>query len=423
VKLGVDYTGRTKTLSANEGYLSPPNGALTAAIPSNLLLEPVTLDRGLGKVIAYDPRTLVSNGVLVFVPNTFGSTKGYNIQEDVWTPYAMASLNGDLGGAKLTGNIGVQAVRTDVASGGQAFPTIRDGYWMVLPSMNLNLRTDSDFVVRFAVSKEMMRARIPDLNNVFSVGIDRATLGTPFYNGSGGNPRLRPYQAWAFDLNFEKYFGGKGYVALQTFYKDITTYVASGVIQGYDYAGVPGLPTTPPVPTTTVGWLSTSVNTKGGYMYGAEVAATLPFEVFSKGLTGFGITAGGGYTKTKITDFYGKLSVIPGYSKWVGSVTAFYERYGFNVRGSMRYRSTYLGDFTLYSGGLDRQTVLGETIYDAQVGYDFSAGALKGLSVYVQGQNLTDTRSATLGIVTQPLSYLKYQSYGRRFVAGATFKF
>jgi iron complex outermembrane receptor protein len=104
-------------------------------------------------------------------------------------------------------------------------------------------------------------------------------------------------------------------------------------------------------------------------------------------------------------------------------VTAFYERYGFNVRGRVRYRSTYLGDFTLYSGGLDRQTVLGETIYDAQVGYDFSSGALKGLSVYVQGQNLTDTRSATLGIVTNPLSYLKYQSYGRRFVVGATFKF
>ena len=158
-------------------------------------------------------------------------------------------------------------------------------------------------------------------------------------------------------------------------------------------------------------------------MYGAELAATVPFEIFSDGLTGFGITAGGGYTKTKITDFYGKPNVIPGYSKWVGSVTAFYERYGFSVRGSMRYRSKYLGDFTLYSGGLDRQTVLGETIYDAQVGYDFSSGALKGLSVYIQGQNLTDTRSATLGIVTNPLSYLKYQSYGRRFVAGATFKF
>jgi iron complex outermembrane receptor protein len=423
VKLGVDYTARNKTLSANEGFLSPPNGALTAAIPSNLLLEPVTLDRGLGKIIAYDPRTLVSNGVLVFVPNAYGSTKGYSIEEDVWTPYAMATLDGDLGSAKLTGNIGVQAVRTDVTSTGQAFPTIRDGYWMVLPSMNLNLRTDSDFVVRFAVSKEMMRGRLPDLNNVFSAGIDRTTTGTPFYNGSGGNPRLRPYQAWAFDLNVEKYFGSKGYIALQTFYKDIGTYIASGVIQGYDYAGVPGLPQDPPVPTTTVGWLSTSVNTHGGYMYGAEVAATLPFDMFTKALTGFGITAGGGYTKTKITDFYGKPNVIPGYSKWVGSVTAFYERYGFNVRGSMRYRSTYLGDFTLYSGGLDRQTVLGETIYDAQIGYDFSSGALKGLSVYVQGQNLTDTRSATLGIVTDPLSYLKYQSYGRRFVAGATFKF
>ncbi len=424
VKLGVDYTARTKTLTAAEGYLSPPGGALTAAIPSNLLLTPVDLDRGLGKILAYDPRTLVSNGVLVFTPNTFGATKGYVVKEDVWTPYAMANLDADLGGAKLTGNIGVQGVRTDVSSSGQAFPTIKDGYWMVLPSMNLNFRTNSDFVIRFAVSKEMMRARLPDLNNVFSVGIDRTTIpGTNFYNGSGGNPRLRPYQAWAFDLNFEKYFGNKGYVALQTFYKDIGTYIASGIIRGYDYAGTPGLPTTPPVPLTTVGWLSTSVNTHGGYMYGAELAGTLQFETFSKALSGFGFTGGGGYTKTKITDFYGQSSVIPGYSKWVANATLFYEQAGFSVRGSMRYRSTYLGDFSLYSGGLDRQTVLGETVYDAQVGYDFSKGTLKGLSVYVQGQNLTDTRSATLGVPSLPLSFLKYQSYGRRIVGGFTFKF
>jgi iron complex outermembrane receptor protein len=50
------------------------------------------------------------------------------------------------------------------------------------------------------------------------------------------------------------------------------------------------------------------------------------------------------------------------------------------------------------------------------------SSALHGLSVYVQGQNLTDERSATLGS-TDPLSYLKYQSYGRRFVAGFTLKF
>ena len=93
----------------------------------------------------------------------------------------------------------------------------------------------------------------------------------------------------------------------------------------------------------------------------------------------------------------------------------------------MRYRSSYLGDFALYSGGLDRQQVLSEIIADAQIGYDFATTSrLHGLSVYIQGQNLNNERSATLGnlgAVSDPLAYLKYQTYGRRFVAGFTAKF
>jgi iron complex outermembrane receptor protein len=68
--------------------------------------------------------------------------------------------------------------------------------------------------------------------------------------------------------------------------------------------------------------------------------------------------------------------------------------------------------------------VLAETIYDAQVGYDFpDASMLRGLSVYLQAQNITNERSATIAIPDQPDSWLKYQTYGRRYLAGATYKF
>ena len=46
----------------------------------------------------------------------------------------MASLNGNLGAATLTGNIGLQAVHTDVSSSSLNFPTVKDKYWMWLPS-------------------------------------------------------------------------------------------------------------------------------------------------------------------------------------------------------------------------------------------------------------------------------------------------
>jgi iron complex outermembrane receptor protein len=48
---------------------------------------------------------------------------------------------------------------------------------------------------------------------------------------------------------------------------------------------------------------------------------------------------------------------------------------------------------------------------------------LHGLSLYVQGQNLTDERSATVDPRIPNLGFMKYQTYGRRFVAGFTYKF
>ena len=64
------------------------------------------------------------------------------------------------------------------------------------------------------------------------------------------------------------------------------------------------------------------------------------------------------------------------------------------------------------------------TLMDAQIGYDFAQdGALGGLSLFLQGQNLTDERFATVTNQATPLQVIDYQIYGRRFLAGATYKF
>ncbi|URD60938.1 TonB-dependent receptor [Sphingomonas sp. KRR8] len=426
IKVGVDHTYRKKNLTQQEAVLSPPNGASSIAIPSNLLLTPVQLDRGFGPILSYDPRTLVPGGILVYNANTFGNSQAYNISENVWSPYAMANFDHDLGnGNTLTGNLGVQAIHTGITSQGAINPTIKNSFWMVLPSLNLNFRSADGLVVRFAASEQMMRPRLPDMNNIVGFSYNPA-YNPPIYTGGGGNPLLRPYKAAAVDLSFEKYFATKGYVALQLYYKHLIDYIdPSANVTNFDYSGFPKPPGL--VPSSPIGVFSGPVNTKGGHIAGAELAATLPFDVFTPALEGFGITGGLGYSKTKAMNAAGQEQAIPGYSKWVGSLTAFYERYGFNLRGSMRYRSSFLGDFSLFSGGLDRQAVLAETVYDAQVGYDFPANSsLHGLSLYLQGQNLTDERQATLAQINGlavPNAWLKYQTYGRRFLAGFTYKF
>ncbi len=425
VKLGVSYTNRTKKLSVEEAFLVPAGGVNAIAVPADLLLKPVILDRGLGPILTYDPRALVAAGILEYVPNPFGDGAGYKVQEKLLQPYIMAVIKTQLGSTDVTGNVGIQAIHTDQASTGLTYPngtptrvTAGDTYWEWLPSLNLAFRLPSDFVIRFAASKQMMRPRLPQLTTNINYSTD-ITQG--IITGGGGNPRLRPYRATGVDLNFEKYFGTKGYLALQTFYKHIDRYIASGFME-FDYSGFPP-PNTPP--SSSIGILYTDVNTKGGYIYGLELAGTLPFDQLTPVLDGFGLTGGLGYTKTRVKDFNDDYSQIPGYSKWVASLTAFYEKYGFNARGSMRYRSTFLGDFVLYSGGLDRQQVLPETVFDAQLGYDFQPGSrLEGLSLYLQAQNVTDERSATVASgASNDQTFLKYQTYGRRFLAGFTYKF
>ncbi|MFX7984966.1 hypothetical protein ABTK69_19745, partial [Acinetobacter baumannii] len=82
----------------------------------------------------------------------------------------------------------------------------------------------------------------------------------------------------------------------------------------------------------------------------------------------FGLTGGVGYTESSVKRFNGTQTQIPGYSKFVANVTAFYEKNGINVRGSLRHRSGFLGEFPSFNGTPEQQYVLQETIYDAQIG-------------------------------------------------------
>ena len=54
------------------------------------------------------------------VPNNQPNS-GYHVTEKVWTPYIMAPLDGHLGAATLTGNIGFQGVHTDLTSASPAY--------------------------------------------------------------------------------------------------------------------------------------------------------------------------------------------------------------------------------------------------------------------------------------------------------------
>jgi iron complex outermembrane receptor protein len=434
VKVGVNYTTRDKGLTPDEAILRLANGALETPIPSQFLLRPTNLDYlGLGPMVSYDPRDLLgAGGIYTLVSNTSNPdvvAKAYEVHEDLLTLYAQADISAELGTSTLTGNFGVQAIHTDQSSdgsvivGGLITPAENGAkYWDLLPSLNLSMRLPTDWVFRLALAREIQRPRLDQMRIAVSYGLNQQS---GLIDGNGGNPELRPYRANAIDFNIEKYFGRSGYLAVQLFYKKLVNYIYEDRITEFDYTGYPLSAADEALVTTRIGTLKTSVNLDGGKMYGVELAGTLPFNVFTEALDGFGFTGGLAYTKTSIRDDEDNAKQeIPGYSKWVANGTAYFERAGFSARGSVRHRTSFLGELSGFGGNRTRRRALGETIIDAQIGYDFQPGSsLEGLSLYLQGQNLTDERFATVFNPDNPLTVIDYQIYGRRFLAGFNYKF
>ncbi len=453
---GLNYTDRTKSLVPDEFFLgiAAQNLAGTVSLPVPTQYRLGTTDLtylGLGPVISYDPLALINGGVYRLVPNPYGDVvvKSYRVGERLMTGYVQGNLKADIGSARLTGNFGVQIISTDQQSTGASAvylgsldvpagciaasqpcaPKIgtatlvaKHKYTDVLPSLNLSLRFPSDFVVRFAAAREIIRPRLDDMRASASFGY-QITGNVANVTGSSGNPNLEPWRANAVDLTFEKYFGTKGFIGLQLFYKDLKSYIYNQdvVIPTSSLAlASPGAGIT--ISPNAV--LNIPVNGKGGSLYGAELAATLPFGELTSVLDGFGATGGVGYTITKVHPTPGSSAEdLPGYSKWVANGTLFYEKGGFNLRGSVRYRSTFVGEVSGFAANRTRRRAAPETIVDAQIGYDFQDGsALHGLSLYLQGQNLTNEPFVTFN-PGDPRQVIDYQRYGRRFLAGFTYKF
>jgi len=301
-------------------------------------------------------------------------------------------------------------------------------YTDYLPSMNLSWSLPGEQTVRFALAKQMARPRVEQLNAGLEFGVN-GTTGRP--GATGGNPTLNPWRANAVDLSWEKYFGNKAYVAAAAYYKDLRSYIYKQTVDGYDfsrfvvdYVPQPGQP-----PAQLTGDFTAPYNGQGGQLKGLELTASLPLNLVSPMLNGFGIVASATFNDSNISikDPDSASSVgsgpisLPGLSKRVYNLTAYYEANGFEFRISQRKRSDFIGEIGNFNGSRTLRYVVGESIVDAQIGYNFTEGPLKGLGLLAQVNNLTDEAYRTYAQTKdRPLEYIKW---GRTFLLGATYKF
>ena len=444
LELGAAYTDRDKSefeagLDGREGWFLSINGAASAPLPP--LIGTANLGYvGIGPQIAYDPRAAL-NTIYDRTPNENPAllADSWGVEEKVLTLYGQMGLEAKVGMLPVTGTLGTQLVFSDQKSFGPA-ATLVDGvsqitdvggshdYYDIVPSLNFAIQLAEGKSLRISVARQLARQAMRDMraSSTYSFNeqlADSTDVLTSPWSGSGGNPKLEPWRSNSVDISYENYFkDNKGYWALAGYYKDLRTYTFNQRVLT-DFTGFPtGSPLTPAL---NEGYRTTPQNGSGGKIKGLELTISVPGEIFTDTLSGFGIILSGSYTTSSITPDPGNPSQpIPGLSEKVVNGTFYFEKKGFAARVSTRFRSDYRGDIATFGArGTVFRNVREELVVDAQLSYSFASGPLEGLTLLLQGYNLTDEPLfATEGDQDTRLVQ-DYQLWGAQYSVGASYKF
>jgi iron complex outermembrane receptor protein len=437
---GVNLTDRTKTRGSTENTLCVTAGCTDnsgAAIPSQFIVASDLNFAGI-QFLGLDAPGLLDNFFVLRPKNHPDiSRKNWEVNEKVVTAFVQANIDADLGSIPVRGNVGVQALNVDQHStGAQSLPfgapgdTVSGGanYTHYLPSLNLSFELPASQFVRFGAARQVARPRMDEIRINNDVSFDTGTGGSlpeewrrPHWVMSGGNAELEPWLANAYDLSYEKYFGGnKGYVSVAYFFKDLETYIYSQE-STFDIRDTDLPPALYPAGVDPIGRFIRPANGQGGYVRGHEIAVSLPFDLLWAPLDGFGIQANYSDTDSSIQPLGPAFpnEPLPGLSKYVSNVTLYFERWGFSARASQRHRSEFVGEVQGFGGDRTRISFAGETVTDVQLGYTLQSGPLQNLSLLLQVNNLENEPFRTL-TDGRPNTF---SEYGRTYLFGVNYRF
>jgi iron complex outermembrane recepter protein len=458
-EVGANFSRRKKTSAFTSFFLCPKgpgtnctvsSGTLTSVpVPSEAKLDTnISLNYlGVPAMLTLDPLYLYNNTLNpVFDNRPVSLVRDNSVTENILTGYGMLKMDGDVGALPFKGSLGLQVVHSKQSSTGSlsrfqvvngqgvvsVIPTTGDEkYTDFLPSAAFSVEVDSNAFVKLGFARTMVRARLDQLrvNSEFNVNTTRLRSLDPaeaVFSSTGGNIKLRPYRSDNIDLSFEKYFAKSGYISFAAYFKRLTNYVNANDSFTFDFsAAISELsPADRLVLGTVLGKVSGPSNNGRGSLKGFESTLSLPFVNVSESLEGFGFFGSASYTASAIKLGNDPKAIpLPGLSKWVANAELYFEKYGFQLRGSYRYRSSFLGEVAGLSANPDFRGAKAEGILDAQVGYEFQPDtALAGLSVLFQAKNLTDRPFVTFA-KDDPRQVIDYQRYGRDFYLGVSYKF
>lgn len=445
--VGLNFSKRDKTRDWNEIYYGNPDRTTTFAVTPDLVLGSAPANFvGIPGLLVYDIRAVAGRYATprAFVDNeTFG--KRWEVHEKLSTAFAKLSFDSTLGSIPIRGNLGLQYVHADQnsdgfdqASAGRvgnvdapliARPVNRGtSYHNFLPSLNVIAELTSDTYMRFGAARTVARPRMDQMTAYNRASLSRVTnqnndVTQSVWSGSGGNPLLKPWVADGLDLSIEKYFAKGSYVSFAGFSKKLVNYIYNQTTQ-IDYSAYPN--NTPFTPLTNIGNFTRPENGQGGNVEGIELTATLEGKLFTPMLDGFGISASGSDTHSKINtrrNGINSTTSLEGLSGRVTNLTVYYEKSGLSARVSQRKRSPFTAETIGLFGNRSYELTLADDVIDYQLGYTFEAGALKGLGILFQVNNATDAATRTYVVSNNTERPQRYNTYGRQMLLGVSYKF
>ena len=188
-----------------------------------------------------------------FTPGAFPAISSANntVKEDILSLYAMATLDGELGGYETSLVVGARYEKTDVESISlQTIPlqinwvsdndfrsvlgndtealSQKHSYESFLPNIDFSINLTDEIKARASYSMTLARPAYGQMYTATSFGAP----GRPTYlgglgSGSRGNAALDPLESNNFDLSLEYYYGDASMISIGYYRKDVDNFVGT----------------------------------------------------------------------------------------------------------------------------------------------------------------------------------------------------
>jgi len=272
------------------------------------------------------------------------SVADYVVKEDVYAGYALGRY--ERGAWRLVAGVRAEQTRQDMA--GNLVELVEEGgmykgalvendtvyvsrqrferdYMDVLPSINLRYQAQSDVLWRAAAYRSLVRPNIGQLAPRFLV--EQNDDGER--EGEFGNPDLRPYEAWNFDLSGEWYLGSRGVLQAGAFYKSIDNFIVNAEFEAITFNGVYADEAIVPI------------NGEEATVRGVELNYQQPLDFLPAPLDG--LLIGVNYTHTNSKGrVNGRTIPLPAAARNTFNLTLGYEKGPISLRATAAYRDSYL---------------------------------------------------------------------------------